>query len=299
MRLDLAHGGEIADLVELRTGRQLLAHTPFSTSGRPTGDVAEQIWTRGYRGGWQLLTPNAGSESVVGGVRHGFHGAAANESWTSRRSGADFVELEWQGHGLEVRREIRVDGTTVAIQTDWQATGARVPFVVVEHLALGPELLDPEFELTLSGGKAYELSETDGPLRAPEDATDWPRVRLMSGGVERADRWSFAQPRSRFMAVNTLAGGLATVWNAEGHLGVRLEWDAGVLPHAWIWHEVRATDEVWRCAAQLLMIEPASVPHSLGLAAAIDSGDAHWVGPGETVTSRVRATILFEEEGDP
>ena len=115
-----------------------------------------------------------------------------------------------------MRREVRHDGC----HSDGLASHRGTSPLCRGDLALGPELLDPEFELTLSGGKAYELSETDGPLRAPEDTTDWPRVRLVSGGVERADRWSFAQPRSRFMAVNTLAGGLATVWNAEGHLGV-------------------------------------------------------------------------------
>ncbi len=58
-----AHGGEILDLVDLRTGRQLLGRPPFG-SNLPIlgGDLDEDDAGReSYRGGWQTVLPNAGN----------------------------------------------------------------------------------------------------------------------------------------------------------------------------------------------------------------------------------------------
>ena len=67
--------------------------------------------------------------------------------------------------------------------------------------------------------------------------------------------------------------------NAGTGQGVELEWDADVLPHCWIWHEVRTYGGAWREAAEILAIEPASVPHGLGLETAIREGQALFATP--------------------
>jgi hypothetical protein len=124
-------------------------------------------------------------------------------------------------------------------------------------------------------------------------------VRLLSGGLERADHWSAEQPRSRFFALTSLQAGVAEVRNPTAGIGLRLAWDLEVMPYAWVWHELRSSGGRWRGAAQLLMIEPSSVPHSLGLEAAINSGDCHWASRSEAITSRVRATVFFDHEAAP
>ena len=48
-----------------------------------------------------------------------------------------------------------------------------------------------------------------------------------------------------------------------------------------IWHEVRTYGGIWREQAEILVIEPASVPHGLGLAEAIDRDQARWLEPGD------------------
>jgi hypothetical protein len=54
-----------------------------------------------------------------------------------------------------------------------------------------------------------------------------------------------------------------------------------------MWHEARMSSGRWRGAAEMLGLEPVSVPHSLGLARAIAEGQAHVVRPGVDLTSRI------------
>jgi hypothetical protein len=292
LRVDEACGGEILDMVELVAGRQLLAHMPFSSVPAVAGDHPEAQWLESHRGGWQLLTPNAGSACRVDGVEHGFHGASSRGAWAIVDRTRQAVTMEWSGHGLIVTRQLRVTGNRLIIECRWDAPAGRVPFIAVEHLAVGPEVLDPSVSIRLGAGSAYELSEADGPIRPADDAPRWPRVGLLDGSEESGDSWSFAADRSRYMVVADLPEGTAEIQNERTGCGLRIEWDRDVLPHAWIWHEVRVSDGPWHRAAQLLMLEPASVPHSLGLAEAIGAGQALWAEPGASVGYTLTATVL-------
>jgi hypothetical protein len=289
VRLDPAHGGEILDLVHLESGRQLLGRPPFATEPPRPGDLDEPVWTASYRGGWQLVTPNAGTMCEVDGVRHGFHGRASNDPWAVVEAAAGAAVLAWEGHGLGIERRLVLEGGAVVVETRMRALAGRVPVVAVEHCSLGLELLEPEVEIELPGGTAYELSEAEGPATAPAGAPSWPEVLLLDGSVERADHWQLAKERSRFIVVADLPEGRAAVRNARTGMTLELSWDAGWLRHAWIWHEVRTYGGPWREQAEVLVIEPASVPHGLGLAEAIAHGQARWLEPGEPVTYRMAA----------
>jgi hypothetical protein len=74
VRADPTHGGEILDLIDLDTGRQLLGRPPFGSDRPCGGDLDEETWTRSYRGGWQTVLPNAGNACTVAGSAYGFHG---------------------------------------------------------------------------------------------------------------------------------------------------------------------------------------------------------------------------------
>ena len=61
-------------------------------------------------------------------------------------------------------------------------------------------------------------------------------------------------------------------------MALELAWDADWLRHMWIWHDVRTYGGAWREQAEILVVEPASVPHGLGLAEAIEHDQARWLG---------------------
>jgi len=291
VRLDPRHGGEILDLVDLRSGRQLLGRAPFGSEEPREGDLDEATWTRSYRGGWQLVLPNAGAECVVGGEQHGFHGRASNDPWEVEEATDAYAMLRWRGHGLEVERRLKVETTALAVSVETRAL-ERAPLVALEHVSFGLEVTEPEVEIELPAGLAYELSETDGPAVPPADATRWPEVRLLDGSVERADRWRLARERGRFLVVTDVPEGRASVRNTHREAGLELSWDTEWLRHVWIWHEVRTYEGPWRKQAEVLVVEPTSVPHALGLAAAAELGQARWLDPGETAGYRLTARLL-------
>ena len=175
------------------------------------------------------------------------------------------------------------------VETEWSALRDGAAFVSVEHLVAGVELLAPAARLRLPGGTAFELSEADGPTRAPEHAPGWPDALLLDGSLERADEIDLAEASGRFLAVASLPEGWYEITNASTGQGLRVEWDIAALPHLWIWREVRATGGRWRGQGELLGLEPASVPHSLGLARALDEGQAVVLDRGARFRSRICA----------
>jgi hypothetical protein len=289
-RVDPAHGAEVLDLVDLRSGGQLLGRPPFGSDPPRAGDLDEETWTASWRGGWQGCLPNAGSACRVDGVPHGFHGRASNDPWVVVESDERSCRVRWEGKGLAAERRLTASDS-LGVATEVTAVEDDVPIVALEHLTLGLELIEPSVELELAGGSASELDEALGPVEPPGDAPAWPEIGLAAGGVERGERWSLADERGRVYVVRDVPEGRATVANpARGH-GVHVTWTAEALPHLLVWHEARATGGVWRNATEVVCLEPCSVPHLLGLEAALAAGHARRLGRGETMswTMAVRA----------
>ena len=283
-RVDPAHGAEILDLVELRTGRQLLGRPPFGSEPPRGGDLDEDPWTAAWRGGWQGCLPNAGNACTVDGVRHGFHGRASNDPWAVLEAGDSSLVASWEGHGVRAVRAFEATAEGLSVSTEVQAQEENVPVVALEHLSLGLELFEPEVELSLPAGQASELDERLGPAVLPGDAPQWPELGLVNGDRERADRWRLDDERGRVYVVRDVADGRAVVWNPTRGHGVEISWSNEALPHLMVWHEARATGGVWRNATEILCIEPCSVPHLLGLDAALEHGQAPRLVQGERLS---------------
>lgn len=282
VRIDPGHGGEILDLIDLASGRQLLGRPPFGSNLPLPGDLDETTWTASYRGGWQTVLPNAGNACDVGGEQHGFHGSASIDPWTASDTSDVATLLRWSGHGLQVEKRIALEAGAVAVRYRIANTTDRpVPLVALEHLSVGLEILHPSVRLAFPAAKAYELSESDGPLEPPPHATGWPQIALLDGSVERGDEASLETPRSRLYVMNGLAGGWAAVWSATRGQGLALAWDVDWFAHSWVWHENRVSPDPWRQQGEIMAIEPSTVPHSLGLAAAEEAGQARVLAPGE------------------
>ena len=289
VRVDPSHGGEILDLVDLATGRQLLGRPPFASLGPLDGELDEDSWTARYRGGWQTVTPNAGNACSVDGEHHGFHGRASAAPWAILEEALSTATLRWSGRGLDIERSLAIVGGELRIETGWTALRDEVVLVAVEHLVAGVELLAPAARLRLPGGAAFELSEADGPIRAPAETPGWPSVLLLDGSCEDADEISLAKAGGRFFVVESLPKGWYELVNSATGQGLRVEWDVAALPHLWVWREVRMSGGRWRCQAELLGLEPASVPHSLGLARAHAEGQAVVLDRGARFHSTITA----------
>jgi hypothetical protein len=230
---------------------------------------------------------------VVDGTPHGFHGRASTDQWDIVERNENAATLVWEGHGLHVTRAFSVcDVVTVRSTISAQSN---TEFLWVEHMALGLELLDPGVEIHLPGGRAYELSEQTGPTGPPSEAPVWPQVGLLDGCIEHADRAILAAPRSRLLAVADLPEGRLEVRNRDRGQGLEVTWDVSWLPHLWMWHEVRTSGGPWRELTEMLVVEPACVPHTLGLDAARRSGHAHRLGAGEQRSTEIVIRPRWED----
>jgi hypothetical protein len=283
VRIDAAHGAEILDLIDLDTGRQLLGRPPFGSVPALAGDQNEEVWTESYRGGWQTLLPNAGNPCHVDGEYHGFHGCASADKWSVHEADPTHAELRWRGHGLEVTKRITVDD---AVRVDYHiaAVRPRVPLVAIEHLAVGLEMLEPAVAIDIRAGAAYELDERIGPVRPPAGCARWPEIATLDGATERADGWPIGTPRSRLLVATSVDGGWCAVRNPARDHGLALRWDQSTFAHCWMWQENRVSDGLWRRQTETLVVEPASVPHTLGLARAIEEDQVIWLAAGEHIT---------------
>ncbi|HZZ42620.1 MAG TPA: hypothetical protein VFE58_06760 [Tepidisphaeraceae bacterium] len=280
-RIDPRHGGEVVDLIDLATGRQVMGRPPFSSDVPRGGDLDEETWTRSYRGGWQMLTPNAGNACIVEGIQHGFHGRASNDAWRVVSVGDSSTTLVWSGHGMTVTRCYEVTDS-LRVSVTMKSVGKRVPVVVVEHIALGNELLDPAAVIDLAGGHATELPTEPGSAMISGGTVQWPQARLLDGTITRVDRVAIDVARSLLVGVANLQAGRVSVTNEAKAFGITIRWDFDPLKHLWMWQEIRTSAGPWRKAGELLIIEPSSVPHHFGLAEAIGQEECLWLNPGES-----------------
>lgn len=280
--IDPRHGAEIAKLYV--SGRQVLSRTPWERR-TPVPAANEAAWLRAWGGGWQILFPSAGCACEAGGSWQPFHGASSQAPWELRASSDATATLVWTADMWTLERQVMLSGNTVRVMTAATNQAASPnEAVAVEHLTFGDGLLAAGPVHLHSGPCEVQALTGDGaPIGT---AHQWPT------GPDHDD-WSqvpVVGPASRFGSLTNLTDTLLTLCTTDLELQVR--WDPS-LPFLWYWLELDATPQPpWNRSTRALGLEPASYPHSLGLAAACQDGSARLVEPGETWSWFVDITVV-------
>ncbi|KWX02840.1 hypothetical protein LI90_3887 [Carbonactinospora thermoautotrophica] len=279
-----------AEVTSLRYGgRELLARTPWPPAPVVPG-ADEAAWTRAWRGGWQILFPNAGGPGEADGVRHCFHGGSSQAKWEVYESARDVAAFSWADEqGLLLIRWFRLSERGVLVQTNALNTSRESrAAVAVEHLVLGGDLL--------ARGARVDPYDASGeveilPLTPEGDPAGEPRA--WPHGPEGRD-WSVvpaAGPAARFGVVRGLATPRVQVANED--LAVVVSWDDSALPYLWYWLELEArTGDPWEGRTRALGIEPASVGHAQGITQAVQEGAARMIPPGASWSWHVELTFV-------
>lgn len=249
----------------------LLAHYDWKTPlparlGPGYGDTTKD-WLSEYRGGWQLLTPNAGDECVVSDVTHPCHGEVSRAEWVVAEVSDTSVTM-WTGthSALTVTRTIEVIGAGVrATTTLANETGVAVPAILTEHIAFA--------------------AGDDAIVRAPA-LSRW-RTEPHGWGADEPDEgWADTRSRRRVMAGEE--GVASLVAGSEGWIEIhrpalnraaRVEWSASDLPFLWHWQQRGSARFPWFGRADIVGLEPSSASRSNGLAEAVARGEAWMIGP--------------------
>jgi galactose mutarotase-like enzyme len=295
-------GAEITSIVDRRTGIDLLFRPPW------TGDVdipadeprnTRTDWHAHYRGGWNLLLPNAGDERDVDGVLWPFHGEASRVAWSvdASRDAVDTVALATSLTlvPLDLRRTLAVDGPRLTVTTEATNVG-REPVEVYwqEHPAYGAPLIGPSTRIETGARTFLADQAAPGDHLTPGSAHPWPTARTRSGDALDLRGLPVAgQSRATLGTLTDFDRPYATIVNPDVDLGVSCEWDPGVHPHAWFWQELAASDAFpWYRRAYVMAIEPSTTIPGSGTVDGHDRGVGLILAPGETRTSTVTLTTF-------
>lgn len=283
--VDERFGGEITSIRS--QGRELLAtydwDSPVGVSRSVGYGDPKLDWLSDYRGGWQLLVPNAGAACVVDGVPLPFHGEWSRTRVTVSGRAADrIVMTAGLRFPLSVEREVSVatgPERVVVRTTVSNRSGGPLPFVWGEHPAFAVASGD-HIDLP-----PVELFDVDGAPAGRWPTLDGPRdLAVVDAGPSTE-------------SVHYLVG-FARGWAAirRPHVGVALAWDVADFPAAWLWHEIASPGFPFYGRTSLVAIEPASSWPGTGLAGAIERGQAFVLAPGEQRSTTI-GLIPFEPDG--
>jgi Domain of unknown function (DUF4432) len=261
-------GADITSITDRATGIDVLARAPWGrpdlATARSTGD-SQLDWLARYGGGWQQLIPNAGAERVVGGVRRGYHGEAAIVGWevlAADRDGA-VMATDLITAPLHLTREVRVTGPALTVtQTIRNTCAEPLPVMWVEHPGFGAPFVDEHCTLTTGARSIVTDAQAPGNLLAADTWSAFPHATL-AGQVQTTDLREVPGPgsgRSVFGCLSDFTGSWFEIDSPAAGFGIRVEWDAAVLPHAWFWQECHATGGFpWHRRAYVIAVEPANV----------------------------------------
>ncbi len=293
-------GADISSIVDRRTGTDVLFRPPW------TGDVpvpaAEPrntwtTWHARYRGGWNVLVPNAGDEREVDGVLWPFHGEAATIPWTVAEARRDAVTLTTAltVAPLDLRRTLSVDGSRLRVTTELTNTGpAPVEVFCQEHPAFGAPLIGPDTRIE-TGARTFLADQTSpGDRLKPGSVHRWPTARTPGGAdLDLAALPARGEPRAVFGALTDFDRPYATIVNPGVDLGVSYEWDGALQPHAWFWQELAASEGFpWYRRAYVMAIEPTTTLPGSGAVGGHDLGAGLLLAPGVRRTTVLTMTTF-------
>lgn len=258
-------GFDIHSFLDRASGVDVLFKTPWGwrdpATVPPLGD-RKADWLARYPGGWQVLLPTAGEDTVAAGSPEGFHGEAAIVPWrlveqtsTRARAGVELLSAP-----LRIEREVELeDGTLTVTETVTNLSPVTQSFHWVHHPAFGEPFLGPGAILDVPAGG---IVTQPGPgLLAADSLHPWPQARTHTGSlVDLSVVPERDQPRAVFGTIVDFREGRYTITNPGLGLAVEVRWDLETCPYAWFWQELESTAEYpWFRRAYVTAVEPASV----------------------------------------
>jgi uncharacterized protein DUF4432 len=301
-------GTDVVEFVDKRRDLDLTWRSPTgvrhpATVGPGAGTDGVAAFLDSYPGGWQEVLPNGGAPSVYRGASFAQHGEVATVPWdydvidesavrftvSVRRMPLRLVKtLRLRAGGLEIDEEL-VNEAPVPMELMWG-----------QHITFGAPFLGPGCRIRVPEGISVTPHVTaihpagtrrvaaGGPYR-------WPTVPDGSGGTVDLSVIPEHDEPSEIVYLSEFEQGWYEVTDPQAGTGLRVEWDATVLPYLWLWQELGAsTDYPWWGRAYVVGLEPFSSYPTDGLAAAVDNGTALRLAAGDRRTLHLSARLLGE-----
>lgn len=301
--VDAGRGGDIV-FVGRPGGRNALFHEAWETplpAGRSMSYGSGALdWLSHYRGGWQVMFPNAGAECTVDGLPHPVHGEVSSAPAQVAEVSAMHVVLR-SATRLPLRLERRIslaEGRPVLLVEERveNESDQTLSYAWGHHPALAAT---PGMRIDLPAGPVHVDEAFDDPNADLQPGTSgmWPEAALRSGGTTALDR--IPEPAvERVCYLPDRPAGWAAVRDPRTGHGVALAWDIEAFPHLWLWEQVGGRRFPFYGRARLVGIEPVSCWPGDGLARSIERGQARTIAPHGSATAWVTLS-LFDATTDP
>jgi hypothetical protein len=246
----------------------------------PPGDRASPF-IDSYGGGWQEVLPNGGAPSDHAGASYGQHGEIALLPW-------DYEVVEDTEQAVIVRmsvtclqtplrlvKELRLEAGSARLEVSEliaNASTTDVSFMWGQHLVFGAPFLSPGARITLPNnveGIPHAHALTAAPRRVGPKRFHWPHASSPDGDPINL---AVLPDESGSSDIVYLTGFPEDAWyevTCRG-AGLRVGWDARVMPYLWFWQEFHGTSGYpWYGRHWNIGLEPFSSYPTNGLADAV------------------------------
>lgn len=299
--VELNHKPDDMDFVSLR-GEGIRAPEDVP-AGDPAGGAGGFFDL--YRGGWQEILPNGGAPSSHAGATYGQHGEVCLVPWdvevvtdTPERVAVCCETLVGRTP-LRLRKTFALDADTARLDVTEQLvneSGVEQRAMWGQHIGFGAPFLRPGCRIVLPEGVRVlphpEPIEPSGRRVAGDREHRWPDAVAPDGTPVDLSLVPDRGAPSEMLYVTGFDVGRYDIVDPDG-LGLRVDWDAALLPYLWIWQELGATkDYPWFGDAYLVGLEPFSSYPTNGLAEAVANDTALRIGPGATLALSWSATVV-------
>jgi hypothetical protein len=268
-----------------------------SRLGAPQSRTAR--WLAQYRGGWQVMFPNAGAECELHGHFHPVHGEACQGRVEVRdRSPNSLVIRVTTRQRLVLERRLRVRSHRPIFTVEdriWNESDKPHPYVWGQHPAFAAT---PGMHIDLPAGeiRAGESHEPDADL-VSGSVGQWPVLLGRDG--RPVDISSIpAGPVERVCYLPDRRAGWAALRDPSTKRGIAVAWDTTAYPHLWLWQQIGGRRFPFDGRAKIVAIEPVSCWPSDGLANAVHRGQARILGPASSATAWMTVS-MFDAEAMP
>lgn len=307
-------GADIGGLIHKPSGIDVLWKTPWNqtASRRPAAVSSDSAaaWLELYRGGWQVIFPNAGDPCKYKGAELGFHGEASLSRWQ-----VDIVQTG--GTAAQVRLGTRLALSPFRIERVMSIEAARpvlsireqitnegaepIDFMWGHHPAFGGEFIDEHCRIDVGAKRIRADEGYDGPFNPLKPGTDypWPHVERDGRPTDLSLLPSPDQPRQVFGYLQDFEEGWFALTNTRLGFGVGVAWPIEVFPYAWFWQELSASGGFpWYRAARCAAVEPFTSFPGHGLVTAMEKTGTHrTLNPGESLTADLNVVFYKSTTG--
>lgn len=240
-----------------------------------------------YPGGWQEVLPNGGAPSSYAGADYRQHDEISLVSWDYDvvEDGEEAVAVRFTVTGrkspLRLVKELRLAANEPRLrisETLVNESDVSVRLMWGHHIALGPPFLEPGCRVELPAAVeaiAHAESLNDGGRRVRAGRFLWPRGEDENGAEVALDVIPPRGTESELLYLTSFAEGRYEIVRGAQRLGLRVEWDASVMPYLWFWQEFgRTTGYPWYGRHYNIGLEPFTSYPANGLAEAVANGSA-------------------------